>query len=252
VSVLEGDEIVDIIIGSNRSNDLISIYYFNDNKAEMMSEVKTLDSNSHVNSWLNGIYGLCAITEGNSIFVSASNKDGMVNLLKIKSNGEEYSSELLFSFEFTSIIEGCVFSSNGFLYIAEENVGIWSINLDSFNVVPVLSLGEFSTVADLEGLTVFNYNGLTYLVVSSQGNSTFNVISVTSQPHHMGTFQIIDGNGIDKVTGADGIHLAYELSNEDFPLGVFIAQDNENEGNQNFKLVNWLYIVDVMKLINDE
>ena len=50
---------------------------------------------------------------------------------------------------------------------------------------------------------------------------------------------------IDKVTGTDGIDVVNSYLGPAFPKGVFIAQDDENDdGNQNYKLVPWQAIAE--------
>ena len=56
----------------------------------------------------------------------------------------------------------------------------------------------------------------------------------------MGSFKIVAGNGIDEVTGEDGIDVTNFPLGPGFPKGVFISQDHANPGlNQNNKLVPW-------------
>jgi 3-phytase len=91
----------------------------------------------------------------------------------------------------------------------------------------------------VEGLAlVRGAAGSGYLIVSSQGNNSFAVYRRKAPHAFVTSFKVVNGNGIDGVTGTDGIDVATAPLGPLFPSGVFIAQDQTNDGgNQNFKLV---------------
>jgi len=161
--------------------------------------------------------------------------------------------------------EGCVVDDEkGYIFIGEENVGIWRLNINEGNEIKPLLIDRTAQTghltADVEGLALYTAaNGNGYLIASSQGNSTY-VVYNRREPHeYIGTFKIVDNQvvGIDGVTETDGIDVINIGLNEDFPNGVFIAQDDINTnpdgtvGNQNFKLVPWEIIAKPMGLIID-
>jgi 3-phytase len=77
-------------------------------------------------------------------------------------------------------------------------------------------------------------------VVSKQAHDSFVVYRREGSNGYVGTFAVVDGNGIDGVTHTDGIAVQSGDLGPRFPRGVFVAQDHENDrGNQNFKLVPW-------------
>jgi 3-phytase len=64
---------------------------------------------------------------------------------------------------------------------------------------------------------------------------------------YISTFEITAANGIDGVTNTDGIDVSNLNLGPLFPQGVFVVQDGTNDGsNQNFKLVPWQSIVNVV------
>jgi len=61
------------------------------------------------------------------------------------------------------------------------------------------------------------------------------------------TFTIEKGDGIDQVSDTDGIEVTNFDLGPDFPLGLFVVQDgNNDDDNQNFKLVSWSVIANAM------
>jgi 3-phytase len=145
-------------------------------------------------------------------------------------------------------LEGCVADDElGYLYVGEEEVGIWKYNAEpeaNLERVKVDGVGSGNLVADVEGLTIaYGTDGKGYLIASSQGNSTFAVYRREGNNAYVKSFRIVAGDKIDRVTETDGIHVTTANLGPLFPKGVFIAQDGADDtGKQNFKLVPWQLI----------
>lgn len=101
--------------------------------------------------------------------------------------------------------------------------------------------GAGHLTADVEGLTIYYAGGNGgYLIASSQGSSTLVIYERGGNNQYLMTFHVTSGNGIDDVTGTDGLDVTNVDLGPLFPFGAFIAQDNVNPGaHQNFKLVRW-------------
>jgi 3-phytase len=151
---------------------------------------------------------------------------------------------------FGSQAEGCVFDDvAGHLYIAVEDSRIdrFAANPDEGDTpVTIASVDGRTAFADLEGVTLFEREGQSpLLIASSQGNSSFLVYD-TANSALIGRFRIGAGpNGdLDAVTETDGIAVL-SGSVEGFSGGLFIAQDDVNlqasgrTANQNYKFVAW-------------
>jgi myo-inositol-hexaphosphate 3-phosphohydrolase len=93
---------------------------------------------------------------------------------------------------------------------------------------------------DVKGLTLYyGRNGAGYLLAISQGGNSFHVLDRQTNAW-LGEFAIVAGNGIDRVTGMDGIDVTNVNLGPRFPQGLFVSQDTTNDGaNQNHKLVRW-------------
>lgn len=198
-------------------------------------------------------YGVCvapaprAAMKGveDAVTVYAAIKDGSVRqMLLTYSNGKiEHSAGA--SWKLATQIEGCVVDpATGMLFVGEEDVGIWKIDVASPGSAPMLfaPADGKALVADVEGLAIAtNPAGGSYLVASSQGDNAYAVFDANSAKF-LGRFRI-NGGAIDGTFETDGIELATGNFGPGFEQGVFIAQDGDNGGGtQNFKLVSWAAI----------
>ncbi len=134
------------------------------------------------------------------------------------------------------------------LLVGEEDVGLWK-----FDAEPSVTSGPgwqgtliASTepgghlVADVEGVAIAKTSPTTgFILVSNQGDSTYAVLTLEAPHSYVKTFEVARGSAcIDPVTGSDGIEVSTANLGPAFPHGVFVTQDDTNDGaNQNFKLV---------------
>ena len=154
-----------------------------------------------------------------------------------------------------SLAEGCVADDElGFLYVAEEEAGIWKFGAEPDAVGEgrlVARVGENGLTAHVEGLTIYyapQERG--YLIASSQGNNTFKVYERGGDNRHLLTIDP-KGGRIDDVNDTDGICVTSCPTSAQFARGVFIVQDGTNAGgNQNFKMYAWEDIAEKNLLID--
>ncbi|MGH8246944.1 MAG: phytase, partial [Gammaproteobacteria bacterium] len=142
------------------------------------------------------------------------------------------------------------------LYVSEEDVGIWRYGAEPGE-------GEIRTLVDgvvsggghltpsIKGTTIYyRSDGGGYLIASSEGAGNFSVYDRVDNSF-LGNFQITAGNGVDSVSGQDGIDVTNLALGNGFAQGMFVSQDhvnsdsgNGNSGHQNFKFVPWQAIAD--------
>lgn len=171
-------------------------------------------------------------------------------------------------------VEGMVADpARGFLYAAQEDVGIWQIPVDGGQLgQPALfdrvrefgqpytrtfdpeeeefvceidesapSFGSDYLAADAEGLTVYPLRGdKGYLLASSQGSSTFIVYDrVSLEP--LGTFKLAE-SPTDAVDESDGAMVVGVPLGDTFARGLLVTHDGDDEPNEdatNFKFTRW-------------
>jgi len=238
---------VSLVTSSNRSNNSIGVYRVNPATRRLENVAARLLPAANA-------YGACMYhnPKTGKFYSIITSKQGVAEQFELFDDGKgRVDARSVRRFKVGSQIEGCVADDElGSLYIGEERVGIWKYQaepdakLDRVKVDGVAAAGHI--VADVEGLTIaFGKNGTGYLIVSSQGDSSFVVYRREGDNAFVKKFRIGAGNGIDEVTGTDGIYVTTVNLGPMFPRGVFIAQDGVNDkGNQNFKLVPWQLIVD--------
>jgi 3-phytase len=204
-----------------------------------------------------GVYGSCMYRSAvnGAYYVFITSKSGAVDqwrLLETKQGTID--AERVRGFDVGTQIEACVADDElGFLYIGEERVGIWKYAAEPTggdDRIAVDSTGPSGFLTpDVEGLTIFfGVAGTGYLIASSQGRNAFNVYRREGRNEYLATFTIEEGNGIDRVTHSDGVDVLNASLGPRFPHGVFVTQDQQNEGGrQNFKLVPWPAIEAVIR-----
>jgi len=196
-------------------------------------------------------YGFCVGRREGQIHAVLVAKDGGVRQYVISADaaGAPVSREVR-RFNIGSISEGCVVDEDsGALYINEENVGVWRYDLNPASGaarVQVAPVDNKRLTADAEGAAILKDGDKRYLIVSSQGDSTFPVWRIDgAEPVYAGRFSVQDGPkvsgvAVDGVTGTDGIDALGGRVGERFPEGLVVVQDDVNDaGTQNFKYIDW-------------
>lgn len=251
---LRGDILVDgrpqVVIGaSDRGRMGIALYRFDPASTDPANAVRPW---GFVRSDVGEPYGFCLGRLGEELHAVLIGKDGSVRQYRIDTGAGEGVGTEVRRFAVGSQSEGCVIDDRtGALYIGEEARGVWRYRLaidggDQRSLVQAVdSSGRL--VADVEGVTLIRDGERTYLLVSSQGDSAFAVWDVTAaDPLYVGRFRVGAADGIDAVTGTDGLD-AWSGPIGRYPEGLVVVQDDENEGlSQNFKLVDWRAVREVL------
>ena len=192
-------------------------------------------------------YGVCIGAPGGKLQVVATYKDGSIDIWQVHDQG----SGPVHIFDVRTLkldtqIEGCVIDDEtNRLFVGEENVGLWAIDLatGAKTQVDAVSSGT-GLVADVEGVTLYaGKDGAGYVVVSAQSANRFMVYD-RKPPHALvgviGIGSSADGK-VDGVSHTDGLDVSSATFPE-FPAGILVTQDDANpvsEIDQNFKIIDW-------------
>lgn len=189
-------------------------------------------------------YGVClARAADGSILAFSVLKSGIIHQIMVSHEDGGVSGKIVRTLKVPGQSEGCVVDPRtDQLFVGEEDSGVWQF--DASPDAPatgklVARVDGRQLVADVEGITLAadgTDGGL--LVVSSQGDNSFALYRLPGmQP--TGRFRIVRGR-FGSVEETDGIALALGDFGPDYPGGLFVAQDGQNEPHaQNFKLVPW-------------
>jgi myo-inositol-hexaphosphate 3-phosphohydrolase len=150
-------------------------------------------------------------------------------------------------------VEACVADDlTGDYYVGEQDVGVWrygaeptASTLERTLVVSTYLVNGGAMVPDLEGIAVIHDDFGTFLLTSSQGDSSFGLYSVDplAVPYPLiRKFRITNGPYADGCSITDGLDATSLWLGPQFPHGMFVCQDDRNTapgtaGTQNFKLV---------------
>lgn len=241
-----GGQDVSLVAAINRSdNDLL---FFRVDPASRMLE----DITARIIRAGMSVYGCCLYhsqVNGQFYFIVTS-QNGWVEQWHIFDDGSgQVDAERARSFDVGGTTEGCVADDElGWLYIAEENKGIWKYYAEPDAGLirqKVDKTGKGGHLdADVEGLALYYGNGEEgYLLASSQGNDTFAIYQRQGCNDYLGSFQITANEvlGIDGCQATDGIDLTSRSLGPAYPGGLFVAHDSRNTGgsSSNYKLVPW-------------
>lgn len=190
-------------------------------------------------------YGLCLGQAGGNLRVYSVLKEGRIHEYLVDL-GTPGSAPVVTAQRILSVAtqpEGCVVDArNGTLYVGEEMRGLWRFAAGAQTGELVAPIDNRYLVADLEGLALApeGTDG-GYLVASSQGDNAYAVFRLPGiEP--IGRFRIAAG-ALGSTEETDGIDLIQGDFGSDYPAGLFVAQDGQNEpAAQNFKLVSWAEI----------
>ncbi|KAL6703422.1 hypothetical protein ACN47E_009681 [Coniothyrium glycines] len=135
-------------------------------------------------------------------------------------------------------VEGCVVDeAAGFLFLGEEPSGIWRYDAEptgSAQGTQIAKVGDANGLqADVEGITLVPAKSGPggYIIVSSQGISSYFVYERAAPHEYVLTFTIVGAGkkGVDGVSNTDGIAAVGNALNRDFPFGLVVTHDDANQ-----------------------
>lgn len=191
-------------------------------------------------------YGLCMGETGDGADVFVTYKDGTVQRFSVLAAGPDgLDINDGPGWKLDTQLEGCVVDeANNAIFIGEEARGLWRAALDGSGEPALIDEvgGANGLTADVEGISLYRgaSAGEGYVVVSSQGDSTFHLYDRAAP--HAWRGRVTTAYGEDAVTGTDGIAVTSAPLGEALPEGLLVVQDDINshpDAPQNFKLIGW-------------
>ncbi len=234
------------IATSNRTSSVIDLWaipeleaykYFSttDDPFNSFSKHTSIDAGMNV-------YGICLGVYKNNLVALLTEEEGIrnqfwdltnqmlintINIIADESNPPENGNEA----------EGCVFDDDNetFFVSREGNDGILkAFNTADQSFIKVIDNRAGNIIGDPEGVAIYKSNvSEGFIIVSSQGDSTFNVYDRQYPYDFQFKFSVTD------VADTDGLDIVNFSIGELYPDGIMVVQDGFNAPyNQNFKIVN--------------
>lgn len=241
---------IDIVVGSSKETNGIHVFQMNKDGKGLTLISKTIKTGPSA-------YGVCLHKDlkNRKFYAFVTHKTGSIEQWLLADDGKgEVKGSLVRTMTLSSQTEGCVADDEyGKLYAAEEGVGLWKFDTspdeDSDGKLVASIEKNKNLVADLEGVSLYHTGtGQGYILLSVQSKDQFAVFDRKGKNEYLLNFGIREKGteaSVDAITHTDGIDVIPTNLGPDFPMGVFMAQDDENHDaqggleNQNFKLVPW-------------
>jgi 3-phytase len=237
-----GAETVPLVAATNKTGNSTDFFRI-DGAAGTLTKVGSVSSSTP------GIRGSCMYRSQASgkFYAFSTHASGVVHQLELNGSAGAVTGQTVRSFDVGSAIEGCVADDGlGHLYVAEETVGVRKYgaepNAGTTRTTVDRTGAQGHLVRDVEGMTIWlGPSGTGWLLVSSQGESTFAVYTRQAPNTYKGEFDLTASGAIDDTTETDGIDVTSASLPAPFEGGLFVAHDHSLDGASasNFKFAKW-------------
>ncbi len=256
--VVLGSDTLDVLGGSNRTDNSIVLY-----QIEKNGQLKPLLQENFVidTTTVDEVYGFCMYKDPNGRAQAIVNgKNGRINAYSISKTNAGVVLEKEMTWKLDSQPEGMVADDlNQVLYIGEEEKGIWKTSLagsSSLSLIETSTKEVNSSIAyDIEGLSLYvpaDTLQKGFLIASIQGSFSYALFERNEDNQYIGSFKITDAPNIDGVEETDGLEIVSVPVGTAFPNGLLIVQDGFNYKldsieSQNFKVVDLREILNLLE-----
>jgi 3-phytase len=214
-----GDESVDIVAVNKRSTGTILVFKVDPDTRELLQ----IDDGTVLGD---DNYGMCLYRSADTgkFYAFTTSEYSGVRQYELMDNGQgEVSLNVVRQWD-QGYCEGAVADDElGYVYICEEATGIWRYNAEPDGPTSgthIAVIGENGFEDDAEGVAIYyGRNGGGYIIVSSQGNSSFLVYK--RRPPH----SFVKAFRIAGVKETDGIDVTNVDLGSAFPSGLFVCHD---------------------------
>jgi 3-phytase len=225
-----------ILVGANRrDNNTMRFWVYDPATRTLGANVNatTLPATDSLN------YGFCMgyTSGGANLNAYVLHENGVMKQYRITESTSEpgkVTGTLVRTFDVGGISEGCAVDDElGYLYIGEEDTGLWRYGAGSTTGSTRTSVASVSGSllnADVEGISIAKLaNNTGYIYVSSQADNQIVVFDRVTNAH-VRTFSVGSNGTIDAVTDTDGVAVETKNLGSNYPYGALVVHDNSNTG----------------------
>ena len=220
-----------VIVGAENSGAL-QVYKVNPStrKLENVSSIKLSTS---------APYGGCMYHSpvSNKYYYFVNWKSGVWQQIELASQGNTVTGTSVRTADAGGQTEGCVADDiNKYYYIGEEAVGVWRYGAEPGDGATRVKVSGSEQTADTEGMSIYyKSDGTGYLIVSSQGDSSYSVYnrippSATVPNALIGRFKVDANGGVDAASSTDGLDVTNFGLGGSFAQGLLVVHDASNTG----------------------
>jgi len=241
---------LDLLAGSNRSNNAIDIF--------IIAADGSINEHPDHRILLGRLqpygYGLY-MPNDSTLYSLLNDKYGNVVQHHITMQGDSLKGKMVRRFQLPTQAEGIMADDErGMVYIGEEQTGIHTFHGDPSSGKKTAIIKE-STIQnknirfDIEGIAFLPPR---YMVASSQGNFTYAIFDLESEKY-ITSFSIKDGPATDGAEETDGLEILRKPMGINYPEGILVVQDGFNRDdeqlqNQNFKIIDLRKVLNLLPL----
>lgn len=245
-----GDKTIDLAVASNRDNNSLHLFSI----APESGEVAEL---GEIATPLPEIYGLCMFKDRQgAIYAIVNDKGGRFLQYRLQGDNGGVRGDVVREFSLPSQPEGCVADDRQQrLFVGEEDVAVHALDArptEPTQLRQVIAAGD-ALQPDIEGMALYQGRQHSYLVISSQGNSSYLVLDALPPYALRGAFRIgLNAEaGIDGASETDGLDVTAANLGGPWRQGMLVVQDGRNrmpEQAQNYKYLPWSAIAEALHL----
>ncbi|QTF10901.1 phytase [Brenneria izadpanahii] len=241
---------IDLAVASNRDNNSLHLFSI----APQSGEVAEL---GEIATPLPEVYGLCMFKDQQGeIYAIVNDKGGRFLQYRLQGDRGGVRGEVVREFSLPSQPEGCVADDRRQrLFVGEEDVAVHALDArpgEPARLQQVIAAGG-ALQPDIEGMAIYQGRRHSYLVISSQGNSSYLVLDALPPYALRGAFRIglNAESGIDGASETDGLEVTSADLGGPWRQGMLVVQDGRNrmpEQAQNYKYLSWSAIAEALHL----
>ncbi|MFQ5652363.1 MAG: phytase [bacterium] len=243
-------EVVDILAANLRAVGKLAVFKINPNYSNGDVLVQIADKNSSNNDIQKDSYGFTLYkrkSDGSLYVFDRPKRGGAVRQYLVQDDGTPNGVVVTPVRDLDyggGTAEGfCADDELGYVYITEESKGIHKYHADpDLSSARILLFAEGDgTASDREGLALYACSdGTGYLVLSSQGNSTFKVYERQGDNRFVKTIEPKDHKGSGGL-GTDGLDVTSYAAPPNFPNGFLVGHD---DGAARYHVYDWAAVAE--------
>ncbi len=245
-----GGRAVWLVGASRRDDDTMAFYVMEGDGTLSRAEPFTLPAApADMAGAVDDVYGFAMQRDPATgrVFALVNFKSGHVLQWQISDAAGRLGATLVRHWQVATQPEGMVADdSGGFIYVGEEDAGIWRVPADPAAAPVAEAVDRIPSPClprdDVEGLAIHEGGRDRYLVASAQGIHRAAIYRLEPAGAHCVALVGVAAGAVDGVTETDGLDVT-AAALPGYPQGLLVMMDDQNAGfSTNFKLIDWAAI----------